>query len=248
MKSFFTLDRRKKMSLEEQVLHGIRNYVVSNKLLPESNLPTLEALSLMLKVESKLIEKSLDTLVVEGHLEKRDEDYVKVQKVINIFDSNHNYYSLTQLAKDLNLNSKIETLSKEWIDKPKEVQLDYSFKEGKFLRIHRINTFNDQHKALVIFNVHESLLSNASENDFKERSYYEVLKDQFKENYQSHRYESIVEAKGEVLQYLDLPKQSAILKSYQVVLDENSEMIVYLELYTAYEIFFTFQKFTYPKA
>ena len=248
MKSFITLDRRKKMSLEEQVLHGIRNYVVSNKLLPESNLPTLEALSLMLKVEPSLIMKSLDTLVLEGHLEKRDVDYVKIQKVINILDSNHNYYSLTQLAKALNLNSKIETLSKEWIDKPKEVQLDYSFKEGKFLRIHRMNTFNDQHKALVIFNVHESLLSNASENDFKERSYYEVLKDQFKENYQSHRYESIVEAKGEVLQYLDLHEQSAILKSYQVVLDENSEMIVYLELYTAYEIFFTFQKFTYPKA
>lgn len=248
MKNTLRIDRRKKMDLNEQVFHAIKSYVSSNTLLPDSILPTVDELSLFLDVEAYPITQSLEILTKDGLLEKRGQDYYKIQKLVNILDENTQFYSLTQLAKILNLESSIETLDKSYVDSIGPLPLDYCAKDGRFLKIQRINTFNGKHKAWIVFNLHESFLTQLKLELFKDQSYYEVIKSLYKPEYVTHRLESIIEAKGEALKRLSLPKQSALLKSYQLVLDEFNEVVIYLEMYTAYEIFYTFQKLIYPKA
>lgn len=245
MKKILKLDHRKKQSIEAQIYQGLKMYINSTVFLSHDPLPSVDALSLLYKLDAGLFEKAYTQLVNEGYLEKKEQFYHKPEKPSNIFALNQKFYSLTDLAKLLNLESEIETLSQEWVDCVSMIPLDFTLKQGKYLRILRMNTFNQKHKAFITFNIHESFFKNVEKKGFNNESYYDVLKQFYKPDYLSYRYESIVEAKDEAMLRLNLPKKTPILKSYQVVFDEDHQVIAYLELFSAYEIFFTFQRIAY---
>ncbi len=243
MKNKQKIDHRKKLSIEDQFRNGLRNFLVAQKHAQNLLIPTPVLMAELLGVENEVAKLVYDEFIQLNLIEVKDDLYYKVEPYRVIYENETQDVSLTKLAKKMGLESHFEILSREWVVQFDLLDIDDLYLKGRYLKVRRLNYFDDEKEAILIAYIHESLINDEVLKNIESNGFANIMDALIKnKKYHRRRVLSIIEASLDVYENLDLDKGMPIIFSHQTVEDEKNALLFYLDFYTAHEAFLTLEK------
>lgn len=245
MNHIFSIDRRKNLSITEQINANLKTYILANSTPPGEKLPNAIDIANEYNINAKDIESYYETLIQEGFVESKDKEYFKSTRLYILDRDDEKNISLSEWLSFAGLESERKTLSIEEgpLLKYKRIQ-DFEILDN-YLKIINLIDFGQNKQAYMIVYVATSILPKNAHALFKDTSITQKLKEFTKDKLKVDRFLSINEAPAEALKTLNINKNTAVLTSYQFMSNDYNELILYSELYTNHESFFTFKKIPY---
>lgn len=247
MKNNLKIDRRRKLGLEEQFKNSFKNYLSTQKHTQNSLIPSPLLMAELLDVSIDVADKVYLEFINENLIELRNDLYYKVEPFNVIFENETQDLSLTKLAKKIGLKTQFEILSREWVVKFKLLEIDDTYLKGRYLKVKRLNYFNNEKEAFLVAYIHESLLNESNLNEIETNGFSTIMNQLMIEENTRRRVLSIIEADAEVYEILECESDTPITFSHQTVINSKGALLFYLDFYTAHEAFLTLEKVDIPK-
>ncbi len=245
MKTIFSIDRRKNQSVLDQITSSLKTYILSNTTAPGDRLPSVKDIAKEYDVDSKEIETYYNYLIEEGFVDKIDDNYHKATQSFIINEDDSKNISLSDWLSFVGLESSRETLSIEEVSQFKFKRIKEFECLDNYIKIENLIDFGGNKLAYMIAYVSTSVLPKNSLESFRNSSITQTLQKYTKDKLNVERYLSITEAPIETLKILNINKTTPVLSSYQYMSNDYHELILYSELFTNHETFFTFKKIPY---
>lgn len=245
MKHILKIDKRKKDSMETQVIQALRTYIFSPSLAPDTLLPLPEVIAQDYGVDVKSLEHFYESQVRLGTIVKDDETYRKANRSTKIYEAFNSQRSLQSVAAQMGISSKTEKRAVEIVHSFETYPFCPVVHEGEYLKVTRLNYFDEHAEVMVIIYINLDVLSEARTFNYDQASYYELMKPYLNRFKGTKRYISACELPEMVAKTLNVPKSTPGLITYQYTVDANDILAIYYEVYSITEAFYVFGDYDY---
>jgi DNA-binding GntR family transcriptional regulator len=216
MKEFFTFDRRKKTSIQSQIVEQIIGYILDYKLIHGAVLPNIELTSRELNLTKKEVGDILKTLVQLGYLffDSKTQMYLVQHPVTDVGFIN----TISPIAKEIIKSGQtpsVETLLKEFTTATSALSHQSGFTVGeKLVHYRRIVSANER----PIFHIDFYLsLEKMPKVDvaFKDHEpHLDIVMSQYPSAYRFHVREFLIKLAPDYIVELLEPKEKGMICNY----------------------------------
>lgn len=247
MKTILKIDKRKKDSLEAQVIFGLKQYIVSPSLAPHSVLPQPKDIAAEYGIEPQIIQDFYDAQLRNGTIERTNDTYLKAYREVQLFESLSKQKSLQDFSAIIGIATKTERLSTEIVHEFDTLPFCPEVSPARYLKIRRLNYFEGHAEVMVIMYINIDILSEAEHLDFNSQSYYQLLKPHLDIFKNTTRYLSTCELPEDVYKTLSIPKSTPGMITYQYSTDAYGHLLLYYEVYSITETFYVQQQIPFSE-
>jgi DNA-binding GntR family transcriptional regulator len=216
MKEFFTFDRRKKTSIQSQIIEQIIGYILDYKLIHGAPLLHIELTSRELNLTKKEVGDILKTLVQRGYLlfDSKTQIYL-VQRPVTDEGFINNISPIAKEIRKSGQTPSVVTLLKEFTTATNGLSLKSGFKVGeKLVRYRRIVSANERPIFYIDFYLSLEMMPKV-DNVFKDHEpHLEIVMSQYPSAYRFHIREFMIKhAPNEIVELLE-PNEKGMICNY----------------------------------
>lgn len=244
MNQIFFIDRRKNLSIDQQIYASLKNYVLDISTAPGTVLPNPKDIAKEFELDVKLIESFYQTLMDDLYIEKVNNDYLKATNSNSLF----NQLFEVDFPKHLSLKEMEKgrtTLSMEIVDHVNFKKVREFEVTDSYLKICNLVDFGNSRKAYLEVYVSTTAFPKDKMEAFSNTSIIHTLKEFYTEPVVNERYTSVKRCKNEIYERLEVALDTPLISTLQFMINNYNEVITYSEMHTNHEFFFSFKKLPY---
>lgn len=237
------LDKRQKISIEEQFRSGFINYLLSSTLPPNSNIPSPKTLAADYEIDVDYILNLFEELINEGKLEKQNQKFFKSNNFNLTLKNQDQYFSMKKTTDALGLDFYYEYKGIKEVKTFNVIRPFYDQLKGPYINVERQYYINNQANSWMSLYIQKSLLDEDINEILKKMEPTQLVRSLTlnKNGIKYKRCVTIIQPNEVMQKNLGILKNIPVISNSTYFLNEFNEVIIYYIFYSSSESFYVFE-------